>query len=423
MSIFALIDCNNFYVSCERVFNPKLEKKPVVVLSNNDGCVIARSNEAKKLGIPMGAPYYQWKYFCQKNHVYVFSSNYALYGDMSHRVMTILESFCPEIEIYSIDESFISLDQFKERDLFSYAKEIKQAIKMYTGIPVSIGIASTKTLSKIANHIAKKHSIEGVFSLTDVEIYEKILEKFPVEDIWGIGRQYSKKLKSYGIETAKHLRDADLKTLRRQFSVVVEKIIQELRGISCLPLENIIQPRKQIMSSRSFGRPVTDLAALEEALSHYTANACLKLRSQNSEANGIYVFLHTNLFNKNETQYGNGTSYRFPISSCDTSYIIHIAKICLRRIFKSGYRYQKVGVMLLDLSPKNIHQYDLLSIDENTRKKTLIKAIDRINETLGKNGLFFCAEGIERAWQVRAGMRSPRYTTQWNEIPRVNCKI
>lgn len=416
MSIFALVDCNNFYASCERVFNPRLEKKPIIVLSNNDGCVIARSNEAKKLGIPMGAPYYQWHYFCQKNRVHVFSSNYVLYGDMSHRVMTILESFCPDIEIYSIDECFLSLNHFKGIDLFTYAKHMKQAIKMYTGIPVSIGIGPTKTLAKMANHIAKKQIVEGVFH---IEKYEKILENFPVEDIWGIGRQLSKKLKYSGIETAKHLHDADLKTLRRKFSVTLEKTIQELRGISCLPLEDITPPRQQIMSSRSFGKLVTRLDELEESLSHYTAIACLKLRQQNCYANGIYVFLHTNFFRQKDMQYGNGVSYHFPFPSCDTTYIIHIAKMCLKRIFKSGYHYQKAGIMLLDLIPKQIQQYDLFAVNENSKRETLINAIDHINEKLGKNTLFFCAEGIERSWQTKAAMKSPRYTTQWKELPHV----
>jgi DNA polymerase V len=420
MSLFALIDCNNFYASCERVFNPTLEKKPIIILSNNDGCVIARSNQAKELGIPMGAPYYQWRTFCRKNEVRIFSSNYALYADMSNRVMNILASFSLEIEIYSIDEAFILLDQFKNIDFFSYAMRIKEIVKLYTGIPVSIGLGPTKTLAKLANYIAKKHTQEGVFDLTKRDIQELILENFPVQDIWGIGHQLSKKMQSFRIKTAKELRDADLKLLRRKFSVVVEKIICELRGVSCLPLE-YIQPRKQIMSSRSFGKPITDLTHLEEAVSHYTANACLKLRNQNGLAKGIAVFLQTNIFKEKQPQYGNSAAFIFPAPTADTAYMIRIAKKCLRHIYKLNYQYHKAGIMLLNISPQSIEQYDLLLLSNIKKTKRLTQTVDSINEKFGKNTLFYCAEGIKRVWKIKSDYRSPRYTTQWNELPKVIC--
>lgn len=420
MSIFALVDCNNFYASCERVFNPRLEGKPIVVLSNNDGCVVARSNEAKKLGIPMGAPFHEWKKLCDKKILFAFSSNYALYGDMSNRVMTSLEHFCPDLEIYSIDEAFLSLDGLKERDLFSYSKNIRKIIKQWTGIPVSIGIAPTKTLAKIANRIAKKNTVEGVFNLCDSVIRENILSEFPVEDIWGVGRRLAKRLNDLKIRTALDLRNANVKMIRMHFSVVMERLVEELRGISCIPLE-MVQPRKQIISSRSFGKLVTELSELEEAISYYTAKACLKLRKQNSLAGGITIFLHTNFFREKDPQYGNSINHRFAEPSSDSSFIISAAKKCLKNIYRPGFRYQKTGVMLLDLSPHSVRQYDLFSSREN-KSELLMQTFDLINERLGKNTLFIAAEGVQRNWKTRCNRMSYRYTTQWNELAKVICK-
>jgi DNA polymerase V len=421
MAIFALVDCNNFYASCERAFNPRLENKPIVVLSNNDGCIIARSNEAKKLGIPMGAPFFQWRQFCKKNGVYVFSSNYALYGDMSQRVMNILKSFCPDMEIYSIDEAFLSLDALSNMDLVSFATRVRTTIKDCTGLPVSIGIATTKTLAKIANHIAKKQTTTGVFDLSSLATQEKILAAFPVGEIWGIGRQLKNKLIPFGIATAKDLRDADLKNLRNNFSVVLEKTIQELRNISCLPLE-AIQPRKQIISSRSFGKPVFSLQDLEEAVSTYTAIACLKLRHQKSQAKGIYVFLQTNLFQKKSAPYSVGASCHLPLATINTNVMIHLAKKCVQEIFKPGLKYHKAGIMLLDISPQTIQQYDIFLTQSHQKQEHLTEVVDQINQKLGKHILFYCAEGIKKTWQIKSDLRSPRYTTQWSEIPQVTTK-
>lgn len=412
--MFALVDCNNFYASCERAFNPALEKKPVVVLSNNDGCIIARSNEAKKLGIPMGAPFYQWRECCEKNKVRVYSSNYALYADMSQRVMAILKSFCPHMEIYSIDEAFLSLDHLAEKDFISYSTEIRNTIKSCTGLPVSIGISTTKTLAKIANHIAKKYSETGVCDLSSLQVQDRILTNFPIGDVWGIGRQLKKKLEPFQIHTAKDLRDADLKLLRNNFSVVVEKIIRELRNVSCIPIETI-QPRKQIISSRSFGRSVTSLQDLEEAVSTYTAIACLKLRNQKSHARGIYVFLQTNVFKKTDSQYATGASCFLPMPTTHTNDMIRIAKKCLREIFKPGFKYHKAGIMLLDISPQTIRQHDFFASGIQ-KKDDLTEVVDHINQKLGKNILFYCAEGIQKSWRIKSCLRSPRYTTQWAEL-------
>jgi len=362
----------------------------------------------------MGAPYYQWRQRCEDNQVQVYSSNYALYADMSQRVMTILRSFCPHMEVYSIDEAFLVIDQFTENDVIAYANDIRNTIKTHTGLPVSIGISTTKTLAKIANHIAKKHTSAGVYDLRSITSQEKVLPHFPIGDVWGIGRQLKKKLEPFRIHTAKDLRDADLKLLRKNFSVVVEKIIRELRNVSCIPLE-AIQPRKQIISSRSFGKTVTSLNDLEEAVSTYTSIACLKLRNQKSHARGIHVFLQTNTFKKNDPQYAMGASCMLPIPTAHTNDMIRIAKKCLREIFKPGFKYHKAGIMLLDISPQTIRQHDMF-LSDNQKKETLTDTIDQINQKLGKNTLFYCAEGIEKSWQIKTCLRSPRYTTRWDEL-------
>jgi len=421
MNIFALIDCNNFYASCERVFDPSLQNKPIVILSNNDGCIVARSNEAKKLGIPMGAPLYKWQEVCKKYQVKVFSSNYALYGDMSNRIMHILKELCENIEIYSIDEAFVLFKAPLKFDLYKYALTIKQTIFQQTGIPVSIGLGPSKTLAKVANHIAKKNTSTGVFDITDDYIRNNTLTYFPVSDIWGIGRQITKKLLNYNITTAKHLHDFDIKTLRREFSVVLEKTIEELRGIPCIELENITT-KKQIVSSRSFGKTTTQLIQVEEAISHYTAKACVKLRRQKSLASGIMVFIHTNLFSKNKPKYSNSASFIFIKPTSDTGNIISSAKLCLKKIFKPGFEYKKAGIMLLNLVPEHIEQHDIFNPAEDPKKYKLMLAIDSINASMGKTTLFFCAEGINQKWQMKSLQRSPRYTTNWQELPIASCR-
>ncbi len=421
MPIFALVDCNNFYASCERVFNPSLEGKPIVVLSNNDGCIIARSNEAKKLGIPMGGAFYSQKDVCRKHGVHVFSSNYQLYGDMSQRVMDTLRHFVPDMEVYSIDEAFLCMDGFSSRDLSDYALEIRSAVKQWTGVPVSIGIAPTKTLAKVANHIAKKRTTSGVYSLLTLDEQNAALANLDVEEIWGISSRWGAQLKQRGIHTAQQLREANPKLIRKNFSVVGERIVEELRGNSCIPLEMHVAARKNILSSKSFGKLVSDLPSIDEALANYAARACLKLRKQKSRAQGIYVFVRTNPFRAQEPQYRNGMSIGFSVPTSDTRAIVKAASQCLHRIYRPGFRYHKTGIMLLDLIPESHEQQNLFLNVDHSHSDKLMVTLDRINERMGKNTVFLASQGIKRGWQMRCDNRSPRYTTNWDELAFARC--
>jgi len=412
-----LVDCNNFYVSCERVFQPRLENKPTVVLSNNDGCVIARSAEAKKLGIPMGAPFFKWKAFCLEHDVHVFSSNYELYGDLSARVMESLRQFCANVEVYSIDESFLWFENWDMNDLITHLWDMRNFIKKSLGIPVSVGIGPTKTLAKIANQLAKQGS--HVVNLNDPKSQEESLANFPVEKIWGIGHRLAAKLQAMGIHSALQLRDADLKRMRLHFTVTVERTVRELRGISCIPIE-AIQPRKQIISSRSFGRTVTELTDLEEAVSHYAAIACEKLRKQHCVTSGIYVFIQTSAFKNVKQQYANGMVFSFPFPTDDTSFIITWAKKCLQHIYRKGYRYNKTGVMLMELAPNTHHQYDMLQ-PKSSKRAALMQVMDAINHSFGRATIYYCAEGVHRNWKLSCAHRSLCATTQWNELVKVTC--
>ena len=413
--LFALIDCNNFYVSCERAFNPILEKKPVVVLSNNDGCIISRSNEAKKLKIPMGAPFYQWKSFCQKHRVSVFSSNYELYGDMSARIMQLLKNFNEKMEIYSIDEAFLL---FEKKISFLELVNLRAEIIKSTGVPISIGIGQSKTLAKIANYIAKNSTESGVYIL---ENSPHELIHFPVEKIWGIGSKTAMKLNRLNITNALQLRDANPKSIRLHFSVNVEKTIRELNGISCIGLEKQ-QRRKQIISSRSFGKVVTELSDLEEAVSHYTSRAAQKLRKQHSVASALHVFLQTNVFRENQARHVNGLTFSFVTPTADTRYLIQIAKKCLQRIYKKNYDYHKAGIMLLDIIPEKNKQQDLFLSEDTTKSDQVMRIVDEINASFGKNSIFIAAEGVKRQWLIRCDKRSSRYTTRWNELLTVYCR-
>lgn len=417
--MYALVDCNNFYASCERAFNPALEGKPIIVLSNNDGCVIARSDEAKMFGIGMAEPYYKVKRLCKKHRIQVFSSNYSLYGDMSQRVMTSIEMLCPDLEIYSVDEAFLSLAQFSHLSPIGFASQIRHLVKQWTGIPTSVGIGQTKTLAKVANHIAKKHMLSGVFDLSYAESQRFWLARFPVEEVWGIGRAWSKKLKQIGINTAHDLRYANPQMIRQQFGVTMLRTQQELNSLPCLDIEESV-PRKNILSSKSFGSPQTDFETIAQALASHAARACEKLRKQGSHANSISVFLHTNSFSKNEKQYHNSASYTFDTATSDTSVVVTHAKNCLRRIFKKGYRYQKTGIVLSDLSATNIQQQSLWgNKTTNQRSQKLMSALDNINQHFGSNRLFLAAQGTKHKWRNRSDHRSPRYTTQWQELPKV----
>ena len=419
MSIFALVDCNNFYASCERVFNPRLEGQPIVVLSNNDGCIIARSNEAKALGIPMGSPYYPFKKLFQEQNVEVFSSNYELYGDMSQRVMDSLAEFCPDIEVYSIDEAFLQLDGFKDRNLDDFAVEIRQKIKQWTGIPVSIGIGATKTLAKIANHVAKKDTTTGVFNVLDANIREELLSKFEIEKIWGIASGREKKLKQLGITTAKQLRDANPKEIRSHLTVVGERIVYELRGVSCLPLEIFVQPKKNIMCSRSFGIIVTKYEDLEEALANYASRACEKMRKEKSRAQAVYVSVTTNPFKTIAKQYRNSASCRFIAPTNDSMLVVSQAVKCLKQIYQSGYEYKKVSVMLMNLISDDDVQQDLFYEVNYNKPDSIMNVMDKINLKMGRNKLFIGTQGIERNWKMQRNNQSPRFTTQWGELLQV----
>tara|TARA_B100001142_G_scaffold322187_1_gene370037 strand:+ start:867 stop:2129 length:1263 start_codon:yes stop_codon:yes gene_type:complete len=419
LSIFALVDCNNFYASCERVFNPRLIGKPIVVLSNNDGCVIARSNEAKDLGIPMGAPYYQHKSFIEKNNVKVFSSNYQFYGDMSQRVMKSLSMMLPnqDVEIYSIDEAFLRLDGFAMRDLFDWSLEVRNNILQWTGIPTSIGIAPTKTLSKIANHVAKKQTESGVFDLRDTDLQEYIMADLPVEELWGISRRWGKTLRSLGISTALQLRNTDPKFIQKKLSVVVERMVYELQGLSCLDLEKQV-PKKSIMSSKSFGTLLDKLEPIEQALSTYAVRACEKLRQQGSKAKSLYIFLQTNPFRVDQHQYRNSLKFEFDLPTSDTAVIIRVAKTLLKQIYKYGYYYHKCGIMLFNLVSEEYQQGHFFTPQDSSRD-SLMKSIDIINESMGRETIFYAAQGVNQNWKMKRNNLSPRYTTNWEELVKV----
>jgi len=419
MKVFALVDCNNFYASCERVFDPSLKDRPIVVLSNNDGCIVARSNEVKALGIPMGVPFFEQKAIIKKHNVAAFSSNYQLYGDMSQRVMDSLRLFAPDMEVYSIDEAFLRLDHLHPRNLYEYCKTIRAKVMQWTGIPVSIGIGPSKVLAKVANRIAKKQTDNGVFDIRSQEVQDKILRTLDVEKIWGIARRWAERLNRIGIHKASELRDASPTVIRKHLSVVGERLVRELRRHSCIDLEDI-QPRKNIMSSKSFGALLTEKKPMEEALSNYAARACEKLRKQNSRAQAVYVFVQTNGFRKTDKQYSNSITYNLTIPTSDTRLIIEAAKFCLSRIYKQGYRYKKTGVMLLDLIPASVEQKHLFVDSDQRPRDHLIDVVDRINRDHGPDTLFFGAQGVSREWKMRCGLRSPRYTTQWNELLMVS---
>lgn len=416
--VFALVDCNNFYCSCERAFNPSLLKKPVIVLSNNDGCIIARSEEVKALGVKMGAPFFKYKDVLLKNNVTIFSSNYQLYGDMSYRVMTLLKEFSFETEIYSIDEAFLRLDHLPEENLEDYALKIRRAIYKATGIPVSIGIARTKTLAKLANHIAKKKTMTGVFDLRDKAMQDKALAKFPVEDLWGVGRRYSLKLKAFGLHHALALRNADAKWIREHFTVMGEKMHQELNGISCYDFQEV-KPRKNIISSRSFSTRLTAYDDIAEAVANYVARACEKLRAQKGKARSLCVFIQSSPFSQTEAHYKNSHSVYFDIPTADTGFLIKRAKESLTKIYLPRIHYQKAGVILQDIVPEEMIQYNLFTKQEDERRKALMKMMDSVNRSFGRKSLGFLAQGTSHPWANRSKYHSPRYTTNWDELVSV----
>lgn len=417
MALIALVDCNNFYASCERVFDPKLEGKPVVVLSNNDGIVVARSNEAKALGIGMGVPEFQIRHLIRHHDVQVFSSNYVLYGDMSQRVMETLALFTTDLEVYSIDEAFLSMSGFTSRNLTEYGRTIGTTVKRWTGIPVSIGIAETKTLAKVAARVAKRtKDVAGVFDLTACRDRDALLAETAVENIWGIGPNYARLLKGHGIQTALDLRGADDHWIRKHMGVVGARIVQELRGVSCLLLEECPAPKQGITVSRSFGRPVTRLAEMKEAVAFYTGRVAEKLREEKLAATVLTVFLTTNTF-KDEPQYSNAVSINLPVATDSTSDLFRYALQGMARIYREGYRYNKAGVVLTALVPANQVQGNLFDHQDRERSSRLMGVLDRLNDQMGAGTLRYAAEGMTQRWKARFERRSPSYTTNWRDLP------
>lgn len=417
----ALVDVNNFYVSCERVFNPELEGKPVVVLSNNDGCAIARSNEVKALGVKMGDPWFKLKDLARQHGIIAYSSNYALYADMSNRVMEILRQYSPQQEVYSIDESFLDLTGLQYRNLADYGLQIRRRIKQWVGLPVCVGIGATKTLAKLANHIAKKNSqFNGVCdsnAMPDDE-WDNWLSRIEVGEVWGIGRRLAPQLNDMGIHSALDLKQSDPATLRNQFSVMLEKTIRELNGIMCIELEEMAPPKKQIVSSRSFGIYVSDLESLQESVTLYMSRAAEKLRRQQSYAGSLHVFIRTSPHNPKEPYYANSLTIPLPSPTDDTMKLVRAALWGLRRIYKPGYRYQKAGVMLSELVPAEGCQGDLFSATRPDSKSVkLMEALDRINRSMGRQTVKLGSEGFRQPWKMKQGNKSPCYTTRWGEMP------
>lgn len=410
------MDCNNFYASCERVFNPKWEKRPVGVLSNNDGCIIARSNELKEAGIPMGAPYFKWRKQLESIEAVVVSSNYALYGDMSARVMSTLGEFTAEMEIYSIDEAWLDLTGFDTAMLDAYGREIVAKTKQYTGIPVSMGIAPTKVLAKIANRICKKRKVPGqVFNLGSAEALDDVLAAIAVEDVWGIGRRWADSLKARHIFTAKDLRDAEPKAMRQQYSVVMERLILELRGIPCLEFEDI-EPKKNIMASRSFGQKITEKTDLLEAVATHASRAGQKLRQQDSVCAAIQVFIRSSRFNPKEHQYAKAATVAFPVATADTRRLIAASARGIEQIYRPGIRYAKAGVMLLDISSAAVCQQSLFTAGDSEKSARLMATVDQLNQTFGKKSVFFAREGTQQAWAMKRQNVTPAYTTKWSDL-------
>ena len=411
----ALIDCNSFYASCERIFNPKLLGKPIVVLSNNDGCIITRSAEAKALGIKMGEPYFKAKKIIEKNNVKVFSSNYSLYGDISQRVMEILLGFSPEVEIYSIDEAFLNFKGFKNHELLTYCKHIRQTIKQWVGIPVSIGVGSTKTLSKIANHLAKKEAdYEGICILKGDEKIEEALNRIEIGDVWGIGRRLSKFLRNYEVRTAKQFAFLDRRWIRKNMGVVGEKIQLELCGVSCLDLELLPSPKKSCCVSRSFSRPIEKIEELQESIANYGSRVAEKIREEGLIAQSMSIFVLTNHFNKKEKQYSSSIKLQLDYPTSDSKLIVKRAVEGIKRIYKEGYRYKKAGIILYELHSSSSVR-GLLDYDK-PRTDSLMRSLDEINYRYGSATLRLAAEGIRRSWHMQRKKVSPCYTTSFDQL-------
>jgi DNA polymerase V len=421
-----LVDVNNFYVSCERVFQPKLEEVPMVVLSNNDGCAVARSAEVKALGVKMGTPWFQMAELAKKHGIQAYSSNYTLYGDMSSRVVQVLKAFTPNLEVYSIDESFLQIETVLKQyqDTIELGQKIKQQVKDTTGLPVCVGIGASKTLAKFANHLAKKHKqfsgVCDVEAMPKAELYQWMSE-IPAGEVWGIGKQIAKKLKAQYIHSVFDLLQVSPQAMRQQFGVVMERLCYELRGTSCLQLEEVAPAKQQIIASRSFGKLVTSQTELAESVATHTARAAEKLRSQNSTTGALTVFIQTNPFKQNEPQHHQSITIPLADGTDNTLTLTNAALAGLKQIYQSNFRYKKAGVILNLISDKPTVQQSLFEDMESKGKSAhLMKAMDDINHRFGNTAIKSAAAGTNRskqAWQMRSGNKSPNYTTQWDELP------
>ena len=423
--MIGLIDSNNFYVSCERVFNPRLENRPVVVLSNNDGNVVARSNEAKALGIKMGIPFHQIKTIVKLEEVAVYSSNYALYGDMSRRVTSTVRDMIPDVEVYSIDEQFLDFNSFGKYDLKKLGEQINRTVKQYTGIPTSLGIAKTKTLSKIANHLAKKSMThKGLYVLENEQLIKEYLSLIPVSDLWGIGGRYTLKLAKHNIHTALDLYNTPEQWVKQHMTIVGLRLWYELHGMPCLQLEETQKPKKNICTSRSFSSKQTELSVIKEALATHATTCAQKLRKQGSVTNFINVFVQTNRYS-DDPKYSNSFTCTLPESSNDSRVLIHYALKALERIFRAGYKYQKCGVMVSGLTPENQRQTSLFAnekADESlTKGDTLMGVMDTLNEKYGRDTIKIGTAAKSKqtkSWEMNQSYLSPKYTTNWEDLLR-----
>ncbi len=418
----ALIDCNSFYAACERVFRPDLRTTPIVVLSNNDGCVIARSAEAKALGIKMGAPYFKVRRDLERWGVVVFSSNYALYGDMSERVMTVIEQRAPAVEVYSIDEAFADLSGMSDAE--SIGRRIRADVLRLTGIPVGVGIANTKTLAKLANHSAKRWQKQtgGVVDLRDPERRDKVLRVTGVSDVWGVGRRMTEHLASMGIRSAWDLASADAWTLRKQFSVVIEKTARELRGTPCMELEDVAPPKQEICCSRMFGDRLRELAPIREAVATYAARACEKLRAQLSLCKRVRVSIRTGMFNPDEPRFAKGIVCELPYPTDDTRYITRAAIAGLELIYRDGFAFSKAEVLLMDLCQRGEYTDDLFTETQPAAAERVMGVLDAVNAKWGRNTLRPGRIPTAPDWGMRREMMSQSFTTRMDQLWRVGCR-
>ena len=421
--VFGLIDCNNFYVSCERVFRPDLEGKPVIVLSNNDGNAISRSNESKALGVKMGDPAFKIRDLIKRENIHVFSSNYSHYGDLSRRVNDVLGTMVPTIETYSIDESFLNLGEFNEKEVEPLARELRERVHRWVGIPTCVGIAPTKTLAKVANFIAKKRpQYRGVCDLRSNQVRDELLPTVPVDEVWGIGGASATKLAKLGVQTAADLAALNPDDARALMTVTGGRTVYELRGISCLPLELMEPTRKGIAVTRSFGAPVTTWEPMREAIASYATRAAEKMRRYKVAAENIFVFMHTSTFN-NDPFYSNGASARFAATTNDTGEVVALAVRLGERLWRDGFRYSKCGVMITELLPETIRQPALWGELDRDRREQAWKVMDKLNATLGRDTVRILGAGPkDAAWKLKAEHRSPRWTTRWDELPKVRAQ-